>query len=175
MYKLAIIAYREYVAMVGTKAFIFSLVMMPILMFGSFLVMPALQKLGGGRNLKILVADGTGVLFDDLRSAVDQRNEAIKQSQATTNEESDLGFGSSTDFWNLEATGSATLTDEQRLNISQTIKQGDAYALLEIPSDLLAKPPVEAMVATEGPKFFAFDSLMSEARSWFGTILTEKV
>jgi ABC-type Na+ efflux pump permease subunit len=31
------------------------------------------------------------------------------------------------------------------------------------------------MVATEGPKFFAFDSLMSEARSWFGTILTEKV
>jgi ABC-type Na+ efflux pump permease subunit len=75
----------------------------------------------------------------------------------------------------LEATGSATLTDEQRLNISQTIKQGDAYALLEIPSDLLAKPTVEAMVATEGPKFFAFDSLMSEARSWFGTILTEKV
>ena len=50
MYKLAVIAYREYVAMVGTKAFIFSLVMMPILMFGSFLVMPALQKLGGGRN-----------------------------------------------------------------------------------------------------------------------------
>ena len=175
MYKLAVIAYREYVAMVGTKAFIFSLVMMPILMFGSFLVMPALQKLGGGRNLKILVADGTGVLFDDLRSAVDQRNEAIKQSQATTNEESDLGFGSSTDFWNLEATGSATLTDEQRLSISQTIKQGDTYALLEIPSDLLAKPTVEAMVATEGPKFFAFDSLMSEARSWFGTILTEKV
>jgi ABC-2 type transport system permease protein len=175
MYKLAVIAYREYVAMVGTKAFIFSLVMMPILMFGSFLVMPALQKLGGGRNLKILVADGTGVLFDDLRIAVEQRNEAIKQSQTTDKEESDLGFGSSTDFWTLEATESPILTDDQRLSISQTIKQGEVYALFEIPADFLAKPPIEAMVATDAPKFYAFDSLMSQARSWFGSILTERI
>ncbi|MCU0712284.1 MAG: hypothetical protein MUC43_09500, partial [Pirellula sp.] len=76
MYKLFVIAYREYVAMVGTKAFVFSLIMMPILMFGSFLLLPTLQKVGGNRELKIVVADGTGVLFEELKKSTDAYNES---------------------------------------------------------------------------------------------------
>jgi len=60
MFKLWVIAHREYVAMVGTKAFLFTLVMMPILMFGSLLVMPALNGVSGGKTQKIVVSDGTG-------------------------------------------------------------------------------------------------------------------
>ena len=52
MFKLWVIAHREYVAMVGTKAFLFTLVMMPILMFGSLLVMPVLNRVSGGKTQK---------------------------------------------------------------------------------------------------------------------------
>ncbi len=42
MYKLLVIAHREYAAMVATRAFLVTLVMMPVLMFGGMFLMPKL-------------------------------------------------------------------------------------------------------------------------------------
>jgi len=78
MFKLWVIAHREYVAMVGTKAFLFTLVMMPILMFGSLLVMPVLNRVSGGKTQKLVISDGTGQLFSKLETAAKLRNEAIQ-------------------------------------------------------------------------------------------------
>jgi ABC-type Na+ efflux pump permease subunit len=79
MRKLLVIAHREYAAMVATKAFLFTLVMMPILMFGGMFLMPKLSKLSGGKTQKIVIADGTGQLFQGLQAASTARNAWLKK------------------------------------------------------------------------------------------------
>ena len=69
MRKLLVIAHREYAAMVATKAFVFSLVMMPILMFGGMILMPKLSQLGGSKTRRIIVVDHTKTLFEGLQAA----------------------------------------------------------------------------------------------------------
>jgi ABC-2 type transport system permease protein len=197
VYKLFVIAYREYVAMVGTKAFLFSLIMMPILMFGSFLLLPTLQKVGGNRELKIVVADGTGVLFEELKKSADAYNESIASQPAP--DASDLGMSPS-DRYILESSPSSTLNDEDRWNLSESIRQGKIYGFVEIPKSILDKPdfalaldpsaPIAdsgSTLATEGSategsakspdltKFYSFDSMMSPARRWLSGWLSQKV
>jgi len=175
--KLLVIAYREYVAMVGTKAFIFSLVMIPILMFGSIVLMPTLQKIGGGRTLKIIVADGTGRLMDTIIASADQRNESIKRSKMQVESVEDSHpFITAQDFWFFEPSDAPELDDGQRLEINRRIKQGEIYALVEIPKDLFDKPSKDA--SSKGgalPKLYAFDSLMSEVRRWLSDLISRKV
>lgn len=192
MYKLFVIAYREYVAMVGTKAFIFSLIMMPILMFGSFLLLPTLQKVGGNRKLKIVVADGTGILFEELQKSAQAYNESISSQPAS--EAGELGMSPS-DRYILEPASSGTLSDEDRWNLSESIRQGNIYGFIEIPKSLLDKPdftPATGVEATEStsvstpetpdatksqelPKFYSFDSMMSPARRWLSGWLSQRV
>ncbi len=78
MYKILVIAHREYAAMVATKAFLFTLIMMPILMFGGIVLMPQLGKLNGSKTRKIIVADGTGKLFSAIQAASDLRNQSLE-------------------------------------------------------------------------------------------------
>ncbi len=192
MYKLFVIAYREYVAMVGTKAFVFSLIMMPILMFGSFLLLPTLQKVGGNRELKIIVADGTGILFEELQKSAQAYNESLSSQPAS--DAVDFGMPSS-DRYILEAASSTTLNDEDRWDLSESIRQGKIYGFFEIPKSLLDKPdftPASGIAGTELdpstvpetpittkspelPKFYSFDSMMSPARRWLSGWLSQKV
>lgn len=80
MFKLLIIAHREYAAMVATRAFLVTLVMMPVLMFGGLVIDAQADALGGGKTERIVVADETGQLFAVLKAAADARNEARRQS-----------------------------------------------------------------------------------------------
>jgi ABC-2 type transport system permease protein len=197
VHKLFVIAYREYVAMVGTKAFVFSLIMMPILMFGSFLLLPTLQKVGGNRELKIVVADGTGALFEELQKSAEAYNESIASQPAS--DSGDLGMPPS-DRYILEAASTSTLSDEDRWNLSESIRQGKIYAFVEIPKSILDKPDFAptpdtsastsdsgSKSASDGPasenttkspdltKFYSFDSMMSPARRWLSGWLSQKV
>jgi ABC-2 type transport system permease protein len=161
--------------MVGTKAFVFSLVMMPILMFGGFLVMPALQKVSGNRELKIVVADGTKQLYADLEEAAKQYNQAIKNQSGGSNDGSPF---QSTDIFLLEPAESPILDDEQRLKLSQLIKDGKVYAFVEIPENLFEKPEIPQTATSPSlpqPKFYSFDSIMSSARRWIGSFISQKV
>jgi ABC-2 type transport system permease protein len=187
MYKLWTIAYREYVAMVGTKAFLFSMVMMPVLMFGSLFLMPLLQKLGGGRELKILVADGTGRMIPLLQEANAARE---KQSQGDDKPDDlplESPFGNAADRWIFSATDQPILSSETRLAYCDRIRKGELYGLLEIPNSLLTQPPpttkavdktgdaTTAMAVAPQPVFYANDAMMSEARLWCSQLLSKVV
>ena len=76
MRKVLAIARREFTAMVVTKTFVFSLVMMPILMAGGLFLIPALTKLSGTKERRIIVAVATDALFDAIQQAAEQRNAA---------------------------------------------------------------------------------------------------
>lgn len=195
MYKLWIIAYREYVAMVGTKAFLFSMVMMPVLMFGSLFLMPLLQKIGGGRELKIVVADGSGrmvPIFQEAAAARDNALEKAREVQPQTAGQSDRAplespFGNGSDRWIFSTTDQPILTAASRLAYCEQIRKGELYGLLEIPDSLLIQPQLKAKNASDTedsidaaaiasqPVFYANDAMMSEVRLWCSQLLSKVV
>ena len=89
MFRLLTIARREWCAMVVTKAFLFTLVMMPILMFGGIVLLPMLSKLGGKKERQIVIVDGTESLFAEIQQAARLRNEMIEASIAAEAKASD--------------------------------------------------------------------------------------
>jgi ABC-type Na+ efflux pump permease subunit len=190
MYKLWVIAHREYVAMVGTKAFLFTLVMMPILMFGSLLAMPLLNRVSGGKTHKIAVADGTNQLLDFIQSAAAMRNQAIiaaqKPETETGSKPSARGafMQDQTDVWEFVA-APPKLSDSERLSFSDQIRNGDLYALVEIPDSLFAEIPktteppsdnaADDAKKSESPKFYSQDALISGVRGWLNAVISQKM
>ena len=198
MYKLFVIAHREYVAMVGTKAFLFTLVMMPILMFGSIIAMPLINSVSGSKTLKIVVADGTAQLFETIEQAATQRNEALKMLSKKDIDRADKKFSgrdSKDSFMNQQADiwlfteAPNELTEEQRLEYSRQIRNGELYAFVEIPKSLWDDPTklgVAEAVESTGlestgdtptvvPKFYSQDALISGTRSWLGFVISQKM
>ena len=60
MIKIFTIACREFKAIVGTKAFLFSIMMMPILMFGGLFALELLQNVGEIEEKRIAIIDPDG-------------------------------------------------------------------------------------------------------------------
>ena len=203
MYKLFVIAHREYVAMVGTKAFLFTLVMMPILMFGSIVAMPLINSVSGSKTLKIVVADGTAQLFETIEQAANQRNASLKMLSKKDIDRADKKFSGrdskdsflrqQADIW-LFTEAPNELTEEQRLEYSRQIRNGELYALVEIPKSLWEDPSklgvadaVESTAEestglestgdtpTVAPKFYSQDALISGTRSWLGFLISQKM
>lgn len=75
MRKTFVIAVREYQAAVRTKAFIITLVAMPVLMGGGLISTILLEGQVDVNDKHIAVIDRSGVLFDALETAADTRNE----------------------------------------------------------------------------------------------------
>jgi ABC-2 type transport system permease protein len=189
MYKLWVIAHREYVAMVGTKAFVFTLVMMPILMFGSLVALPLIQRVTGGKTHTIVVSDGTGELFTFISQAAQARNQAIREGRtesksigsAASPRSDKSGFMMESDVWEFIA-GPDELTDADRLRFGDQIRDGKIHALVEFPPKLLAAPNLDS----EGPannanpdsavaKYYSQDALISQVRGWLSAIVSRKL
>lgn len=173
MRKILAVAQREFAAMVATKTFLFTLIMMPILMFGAILAMPYLNKLGGGKERKIVIADASGKLFEAIQSASEQRNTILKavaeqtESESDTDDEKMSDPFEQTDRFVIESAESATLSDEQRLALSDRIRAGDLYAFVEIPADIAQlNPGADATI-----DFVSQDAAISSARQWLSSIL----
>ncbi len=75
MRKMFVIAMREYLAAVKTKAFIITLVAMPILMGGSIGVQLLLKDTVDTSDKRVAVLDYTGRLYESVAEAARSRNE----------------------------------------------------------------------------------------------------
>jgi ABC-2 type transport system permease protein len=175
MKKIIAVAVREYRAMVGTKAFLVGMLMMPLLMFGSIVAMRLLQNSGAIVTQKILIVDQTGKLFESLNQAAMESNEAIDKAaenqaaDSKLNQENNRAGESVRKRFELESWSGAAFTDEDRLALSERIRKQELHAFVEIPSNILAIPG-EAVAESTGPPtalFYSEDSSFSEARSWF--------
>jgi ABC-2 type transport system permease protein len=175
MKKVLAIARREFTAMVVTKTFVFSLIMMPILMAGGLFLIPALTKLSGTKERRIIVADATDALFDSIQQAAEQRNAALAQSMASDsdNESVDPMMGAET--FRFERAATATLSDEQRLELSDQIRDGQLYAFVEIPAEF-PSIPTESPNQTDHStaKFVSQDAVLSQTRRWLESFLQKQ-
>ena len=81
------------------------------------------------------------------------------------------------------------LTDQERLDYSSKIRNGDLYALVEFPKSLLDNPLTQSVSLEDGPdkqsstalaqpavpKFYSQDALISGVRGWFNYVVSQKV
>lgn len=180
MYKILVIARREYAAMVATKAFLFTLIMMPVLMLGGIVLMPLVSKLGGGKTRQIVVIDQTGKLLSKLQNLSEARTAALQQAlqaSAAESADEDEGFGEQVDFWELSGPATDAADDTLRLQLSEEIRQGKLYGFVETPADLFGSPVGESGAPAERGKlrFVSQDAVLSSARQWFDAMVMEIV
>ena len=128
MRKTMIVALREYLVSVKTKAFLLGLLMMPLMMGGGFLVGALLQGRVDTTDKRIAVADYTGRLFDTLDSAARQRNDAtIFTGEGAARKQTLPRF-----VLEKVDTGAADNNQQLSLQLSDRIRKGDIMAFVLI-------------------------------------------
>ena len=167
MRKILTIAAREYKAMVGTKAFLISIIMMPVLMLGSLLIMELLRDSGDVQDRTIAVIDHSGDFLETIVSAAESRAAAL--SAAGGNGDGSGMSRIAQDNYLIESIQTDGVDDELRLNLSDRVRQQDLYAFVEIPAQASA-------VDAETPvRFFAQDASLSDAKDWLAQVINAKV
>ena len=164
MSKIFVIANREFRAIVGTKAFLIVMTLMPVLMFGGIAIQKMLAGRVGPAEKKIVVLDGTGVLFADLAAAAQSHNE---------NEIFDLASGQRIKpRLVLEAGPAGKVTEETRFQLSEQIRRHQIDAFLEIPAgiDRMPAPGESAKV-----NLYAENAAMMEEQHWLRNALGNAV
>ena len=141
MRKIVIIAKREYRAMVATKAFVITLVLMPILMGGGIFFQERLRQHVILDEKRMVVLDQTGVLFKALSEAAENRNQKEIVDPTTGVQLSPR--------YRLEPGPDGPVTDQQRLELSARVRRGEIYPwpYLDAWREGVAKSPAAAVAA----------------------------
>jgi ABC-2 type transport system permease protein len=173
MKKILIIANREFWAIVGTKAFLLSLAIMPLMMFGGFLAIQLLQDRGGIEEKKLAVIDHSGLFAETLEKNAQIHNQALEQSQTAKPEEKPsektIRRGPPTvakgTKYLIERIDSSDVSDQTRLDLSARVRKQDLHGFLEIPANV-----TETNVA----ELFSEDSGFSALSGWLNSIINER-
>lgn len=165
MRKILVIAKREYVASVRTKAFIISLVLMPIFFGGGIVAQKLLDGRVNKETQRFVVADETGKLMPALLAATEERNK---------NETVDPSTGVKTEpTLVIEAASSETLTDEMRLDLSEQIRKRRIFAFAEIASDVFEPGTNES--STPKVRFYSESVVTNSLNRWFSRVVSQTV
>jgi ABC-type Na+ efflux pump permease subunit len=179
MRKILTIANREYRAIVGTKAFLFSIAIMPIMMFGGMIAMKALKNSGTIDERKVALIDRSGEFASAVQLAAEQNNTMLQaltgrdEAQSTeASQESDEGQADDGlpsirkgSRYVIELIEPRTVTDALRLELSDRIRKQDLYAFVEIPEDVVDHGSVSV---------YSEDSGLSGFTQWLGMTINER-
>jgi len=140
--KTMVIAGRELAAAVKSKAFLISLVLMPVMMFGGIAVQSMADKIADVKLKRVAVVDRSpgGEIVGGIIRKAEQRNRNDIFDE-TTHKQIKPRI-------EVEEVKPADLADEQaakrqRLELSNRVRNGELFAFLEIGPDVL-KPKFEA-------------------------------
>lgn len=183
MKKILTIAIREYRAMVGTKAFLISIIMMPILMMGSLLAIELMKNAGEIKDRHLAVIDHSGKFIEHIKAAADAKNaliDAPKTPPESPEDDEDKFnaedveedfLGKNRDRYIIEVIEPETANDDLKVQLSDRIRNQQLYAFVEIPELAGSADAGE----DDQVRFYAQDSSLSEARGWIGAIVNELV
>jgi ABC-2 type transport system permease protein len=166
MRKVWLVAQREYNAMVATKAFLLSIVLIPVLMFGGIFVMHRLRGVRDASDKTIVIVDGSGgVLFAALELAAERHN-ASPGGDAVSSDAAAVP----TPKYLLRRLAADALSDADRLRLSDQVRLGEIEAFVEIPSGIMAG---KDSVAPSIVGFHGHGAMLSTARQWVDKSLGE--
>jgi ABC-2 type transport system permease protein len=178
MRKILVIARRDYLAAVRTKAFIIGLVMLPVLMAGMIGLQVLLQKMADVDDKRIAVIDRTpgGKLFQTLEKAAAARN-ANDIFDPATHQQIKPAFL----LVNVDpSANTAAARQRQRYYLSQQVLRGEYHAVLEIGEDVYtySRGPPPASDQTPDSRrlrYQAKNPQYSEFSRWAEKVINETI
>jgi ABC-2 type transport system permease protein len=161
MSRILTIAQSEFLTLVKTKAFIFGLLLMPVLMAGFFFFMSYAQDHIDVERRPFAVIDHTGQLYAPLRAAAEQRNAPFVSGDTRTGPEfvpSEIALGGRT-------------VDEVKVDLSEQVRKKDLFAFVEIPAEVIT-----ATAGTVPPiHYYAENTTYEPLPNWLRTALNEEI
>jgi ABC-2 type transport system permease protein len=170
MSRVLAIAGREYRANVRSKAFIISLVLMPVLIAGGAAVPALLRGRVDVEDKRVVVADGTGKLLPLLVQAANARNRRVVTDPAT-GRKVEPGI-------EVVAADKAALADPDRLQLSQRIRKRELHAFVEIDPGVLQVPdgnPRDEPDAGPGVRLHLESVMSGDVRRWLERAVNDVV
>src|SRR5262245_8175194 len=137
MRKILVIAAREYNAAVRAKSFLISLLLLPILMGGGFVMQRLLKNQVDITEKRFAIIDRTkgAQLYPLLEAAVAERNAKFIVDEKGKQIEPAFKIE------NVEPKGTTRAEiEQQRFEQSERIRRGEIFGFLEIGSDVFAIP-----------------------------------
>ena len=132
MRKTIVVAVREYHAAVRSKAFVVTLLAMPILMLGSIAAQVLLEDKVDISDRKLAVVDKTGRIYDILAAAALARNEADIFSTEDGQQTQDQPK-----FVLEKATTDSDDWDQFLFGLSERVRSDDLFAFAIIPANVV--------------------------------------
>ena len=163
MRKIAVIARREYRAVVRSKAFLITLVLMPVLMLAGSLAPKLLEGRIDLEDKVLVVADASGFILPQLEKEAQARNasEIIDPETGRQTQSRIL----------VQPAATATLDDGQRLALSARIRQREISTFAEIDRDLLKTSPGQ-----DSPvRIYEENILAGDVSRWFRRVVDQSV
>jgi ABC-2 type transport system permease protein len=161
--KILVVARRDYLATVATKAFVIGLVLLPVFMFSGMVIPKLLKGRISTADKRIVIIDGTGELFPLLVKAAEERN-ATEIFDHDTFEQDEARYV-------LELGPTGPITDQVRLELSDRVRKEELFAFVELAADLLTAPagsPREVRVHAQSPT-------VGDERRWLDKALNRAV
>jgi ABC-2 type transport system permease protein len=153
--KIGIVAAAELGMLVRTRAFIITILLMPVLVAGSILFQNVISKQVDTTARRFAVVDGTGALFDAIERAARDRNLLVR-----------TGVLKAARF-HPERVDRA-LDADARLALSDRVRREEIFAFVEIPAGVLA--PGGARVA-----YYSDHPTYEDLRRWLEGIVIGEV
>ena len=143
MNKMLIVATSEFSTLVRTRAFLITLILMPVLMVASIGLSRAAKDVTDTNTRRFAYVDRSGVVGPGLESAAASRNAVANESGQPRYEP--------------VALDPAGKSDEQlRLELSDRVRSKEFYAFVEIPSGILnPDKPEEVRYYSNAPSYVA--------------------
>lgn len=165
MYKILILALREYKTAIRTKGFIIGLVITPLLMGGGFIAFAVFGDKTDISAKNIVVIDHTQQLFPSLLEAAEYHNkyqvfDSVKGKQTKPEYKFELVKA---DTENMSAL---------RLQLSDRVRNKEIHAFVEIGPEVIEpgnNPELSRI------KYYSENSFMDEIRGWLNWPLNNKI
>ncbi len=172
MRKVLVVAVREYQAAVRTKAFIVSMVMMPIFMGGSILVQRLMREKVDVTDKRFAVYDATGQLFDVIVEAAKRRNISSVQQGGIFKGQGAHRKQVRPRFLIERADVTSNDLDRVALELSEQVRNKKILGFLIIGPDAIHPEPAgqEASIA-----YYSNSPNYDDFRQWVANLLNERI
>ncbi|MBN2486712.1 MAG: ABC transporter permease [Bacteroidales bacterium] len=165
MYKIFILALREFRTSVRTKSFVIGLVVTPVFMFGSLFVMEFFKNSGDISDKIICVIDHTGQIVSTISEAAEWHNQneifdTVKNKQIKPRYIIEVVMP---DTANLLA---------QKTVLSDRVRNKQIHAFVEIGPDAIHP---KADYEKTRVKYYSENSLMDDIRAWLNWPVNNKI
>jgi ABC-2 type transport system permease protein len=148
MHKVLTIAKRDYIATVRTKAFIFGLVVAPVLFGGGSIAMSFLTGKPDLKDRRVAIIDHTGVVGDAIVTAAREKNDR-ELFDKKTHQQLEPRYILEID---AAAAQAGTKASEELLALSDRVRRKELVAFLEIGKDVLHPPKPTDETSSEKTK-----------------------